>query len=444
MKRNMTLRLVLLAAVALLAGCKGMTGTESDKTQKAADEQLAREILSDPLMPKVDSLARVIVGSGLTAGDSYGEVWIRDFNTFIDLAMEVTPLQTIRQNLLTFFHFQGPEGDIPDGFIPVSEANLGYDFRYSETDPLHAAHKNTVETDQESSLIQAVCRYIRKTGDTAILDETVAGSTVRDRLAQAIDWLVQYRMVPEYGLLWGGTTADWGDVQPEHPWGVFLNEDSHPAIDIYDNAMFAIALTDFASVCRDPKPYLEQHRQIREAVRKYLWDSEKNKFHPHIYLDKGSPFPADLDEEAIYYNGGTAVAIQAGFLTEEEVKAVNEKLLENVAAAGAQSVGLTLYPCYPGSYFQNPIMADWSYQNGGDWTWFGARMIQGLTLSGVVREAYDELQPMLERVVKNNGFYEWYSVSGEPRGSGTYRGSAGELYLAMRELRTWATHVLEK
>ena len=177
-----------------------------------------------------------------------------------------------------------------------------------------------------------------------------------------------------------------------------------------------------------------------QNVRKYLWDSEKQKFRPHIYLD-GSPFPEDFDEDAIYYNGGTAVAIQAGILTRDEIAAVNAKLLENVEAAGAQSVGLTLYPCYPGEYFQNPIMASWHYQNGGDWTWFGARMIQGLCANGFVQEAYDEIGPMLDRVLANNGFFEWYSISGEPRGSGTYRGSAGQLHVAIQALRSWAESV---
>ncbi len=33
-------------------------------------------------------------------------------------------------------------------------------------EPRYAGHKNTVETDQESSLIQAVYKYIQITGDS--------------------------------------------------------------------------------------------------------------------------------------------------------------------------------------------------------------------------------------------------------------------------------------
>jgi hypothetical protein len=77
----------------------------------------------------------------------------------------------------------------------------------------------------------------------------------------------------------------------------------------------------------------------------------------------------------------------------------------------------------------------YSYQNGGDWTWFGGRMIHALIQNGFVEEAQRELEPMIQRVIDNKGFYEWYSVNNEPRGSGTYRGSAGVLSEAIWMLR---------
>ena len=73
-------------------------------------------------------------------------------------------------------------------------------------------------------------------------------------------------------------------------------------------------------------------------------------------------------------------------------------------------------------------MGEFSYRNGGDWIWFGARMIQQLIRHGYIREAYEEVKPMLDRVVENDGFYEWYTIDNEPMGSGVFRGSAGVLY----------------
>ena len=83
-------------------------------------------------------------------------------------------------------------------------------------------------------------------------------------------------------------------------------------------------------------------------------------------------------------------------------------------------------------------MQPYSYQNGGDWTWFGGRMIQVLIENGFIDEAYREMMPMISRVQENDGFYEWYSVDNKPRGSGTFRGSAGVLGRAIEMLLTWA------
>jgi hypothetical protein len=110
----------------------------------------------------------------------------------------------------------------------------------------------------------------------------------------------------------------------------------------------------------------------------------------------------------------------------------------NVKDARAQSIGLTVYPAYPDGAFMNPGMGPYQYQNGGDWTWFGARMITALVQHGYPREAYEELQPMIRRVIQNDGFYEWYTVEGEPKGAGIFRGSAGVLMEAIDALRVWA------
>ncbi len=102
------------------------------------------------------------------------------------------------------------------------------------------------------------------------------------------------------------------------------------------------------------------------------------------------------------------------------------------------SIGLTLYPAYPEGAFMNPGMGPYQYQNGGDWTWFGARMITALVQHGYVQEAYEEMQPMIRRVIQNDGFYEWYTVEGEPKGAGIFRGSAGVLMEAIDAFRDWA------
>ena len=65
-------------------------------------------------------------------------------------------------------------------------------------------------------------------------------------------------------------------------------------------------------------------------------------------------------------------------------------------------------------------------------------MIQQLIAYGYVQEAYRQLLPMIERVEANDGFFEWYTVANEPKGSGLFRGSAGVLGKAIEMLHAWA------
>ncbi len=108
-------------------------------------------------------------------------------------------------------------------------------------------------------------------------------------------------------------------------------------------------------------------------------------------------------------------------------------MIKSVKKAGAATIGLTLYLPYPEGYFFNKSMNPaYNYQNGGDWTWFGGRMIQQLIRYGFVLEAYKQAIPMMKRVKVNKGFYEWYSVDNKPSGSGTFKGEAGVLFTAIR------------
>ena len=142
-------------------------------------------------------------------------------------------------------------------------------------------------------------------------------------MEMALQFLLDHRYNEEYGLIWGATTADWGDVQPEHDWGVYLTDDTHYSLDIYDNAMMLIAIDNYISMVPEAMEKWQPIRiQISENVRKHLWDTENQKFFPHIYLN-GSPFPKDFDENQVYYHGGTAVAIEGHMATFSDVDALS-------------------------------------------------------------------------------------------------------------------------
>lgn len=155
------------------------TLTASAQTKAKIDKQLSEKIKSDSYMPFVKKKALEVMKTGVNAGDGYREVWIRDYNTFIELAAQVSKKEDIKENLLVFFRMQGDDGNIIDGYTPKEQIGAGEtDFSYSKLEPRYAAHKNTVETDQETSLVQAVYKYIKLTGDKSILTEKVDRKSV--------------------------------------------------------------------------------------------------------------------------------------------------------------------------------------------------------------------------------------------------------------------------
>lgn len=421
---------VLFLVVLVFQGCR----------QK--EKELAQQILNDQRLDSIYSMATDILKKGFNAGDGYPQVWIRDMNTFLETSMKVYSRDTIRTNLLTFLRLQQPNGEIVDGFV-LKGRNTWHDpMIYTNPDyDAHIGFKNTVETDQETSLIQAFYKYIQASGDRGILSEKIGGQTALQHLERSVEYLLKNRFSEKFGLLTGATTQDWGDVQIEGGQVVDVDSLTHWTVDIYDNAMFVIAMDNMATFyanSNEAARWTKLKEDFSANIRKYLWDSKNQKFIPHLFLD-GSPFPKDFNENEIYYHGGTAVAIEAGLLSRKEVKGANEKMLQNVKESGAPSIGMTMYPVYPLEIYPgNETCKPYIYQNGGDWDWFGGRMIQQLVRFGYVNEAYKELIPMVDRALKNKGFYEWYTRDNKPNGSPAFKGSAGVLAKAIVDLKTWA------
>ena len=93
--------LVLFASLwmANMASAANLTDTNSTP---GLERQLAERILADQTLRDVHQRARTLLKSGLNAGSGYGEVWIRDLNTFIEVALEVNEPARFREALMTF------------------------------------------------------------------------------------------------------------------------------------------------------------------------------------------------------------------------------------------------------------------------------------------------------------------------------------------------------
>ena len=224
-------------------------------------------------------------------------------------------------------------------------------------------------------MILAIARYIETTGDTQILYEVKNGKTVLERCEMALNFLNENMYSEEYGLLIGATTIDWTDVQPESPWGVFITEDTHWCIDVYDNALYVLAINKYLEWIKDDDEkynfWSNEKQEIVANVKKHLWDEKNQKFIPHIYLED-SPF-SGFNEDEIFYLGGTVYAILAGVLNESEIEASFNKMLEIKELSGSMTVAIINYPPYPLGSFYNNGAEPYTYVNAADWTWWGGR-----------------------------------------------------------------------
>jgi hypothetical protein len=183
--QNSMIRFLLFMLPFTILSCNDM------KSGKATAE-LTGKILQEASFDFVKNKAIEIVKTGFNAGDGYGEVWIRDYNTFIELSVEVFPDEEIQENLLVFFRMQSEDGNIMDGFIPKTKiTGHGYDYIYSDLEPRYAGHKNTVETDQEASLTPierfwAGCRLAKANEHPALVGLFLYGNRLNRALQQEL------------------------------------------------------------------------------------------------------------------------------------------------------------------------------------------------------------------------------------------------------------------
>lgn len=424
------------------------------------DPDIREAVLEDSRLDECRAMAITCLSGGLNAGSHFHEVWIRDLNSFLVPALEAVPPAQVREALLAFLHFQGEDGNIPDGVVAEKKHDAYYkNFLRAESLPGRMAMKNNVSADQESSFVQAIARYVTTTGDRRILEEVVKGRRCLDRALDAMDFLWNCRWSEAHGLICNAATIDWHDVQPEDAHGLEMDENTHRAVGVYSNALALLALDDlFALDCLDAETtakWRQRRDALAKSIREVLWDDARGKFVPHRYLEEGSPFPAELDEDVIFFPLGTALAVRAGILSKDEIAHSWAGTLEAVRRAGAASIGFSPWPPYPAGCYAAKGIQPWGYANGGDWTWWGAQTAAAYAGVGYRAEAYEALLPMVERVLRDREFFEWYDRDNVPagkvkdpspelagqgwgalaKGAAQFRGAAGALVIAIDLLR---------
>jgi len=101
--------------------CFGMSCSWNNYPKKV----LANQILNDSSLTIVDTMARNILKKGFNAGSGYSQVWARDLNTFVEIALETANPKDIRGAILVFFALQQPNHEIIDGYVLNKDFNWG-------------------------------------------------------------------------------------------------------------------------------------------------------------------------------------------------------------------------------------------------------------------------------------------------------------------------------
>jgi hypothetical protein len=358
---------------------------------------------------------------GFTAGAGYPQVWLRDAATIIPASRYYYPESFLTSWIEEHLACQKPDGSLEDWI-----------------DGQGRSDKNTVETDQEASAVQSTYQVFLLKG-TAWLEKKVAGEAILDRLEKAVAYLFESRFDREHGLITGAHTADWGDVDPEDPdqKAIYVDERTRWTADIYDQSMVYEACRRLASMFaaigkRERQDYwLDKAASLQDAANRFLWQEERGFYKVHIHLD---PYPHDFNEDDMFAMGGNTQAIIAGLADAGKATRIIQTALERQEAFGISTISGSLLPPYPAGFFKHPAMDEpYEYQNGGQWDWFGGRLVLAMFENGFSVAAREKLIEIAAKNILNGSLFEWDTKEGIGRGSDDYAGSAGSLARALYE-----------
>jgi hypothetical protein len=359
--------------------------------------------------------------SGFSPGTDYPQIWLRDANTILPASRFFYDTRYLSSWLEEHLAFQQVTGSL-----------------YDWIDAQGGSDKNTTETDQEASAVQAAYQIYQVLGPDW-LQKDIQGMTILQRLDRALGYILENRTgsVEDSTLISGAHTADWGDVDlvDSGEKAVYTDDRTFWTVDIYDQSMFYQACL-FLSEMLDAAGNTDRSsfwdvtaQQLKEASQRLLWQPDKGFFRVHEHL---TALKHEFAEEDIFAMGGNTQAILSGLATAEQARSIIETALERQKSFNISTISGTLLPPYPAGTFKHPLLANpFIYQNGAQWDWFGGKIIFAMFTQGFSRQAKSKLLEVIHKNLANGGFFEWDSRAGTGQGSDTFCGGAGSLALAV-------------
>jgi hypothetical protein len=359
--------------------------------------------------------------SGFAAGTNYPQIWLRDANTIIPASRYFYDKTYLTSWLEEHLAFQKEDGSLEDWIDSQGKSD-----------------KNTTETDQESSAVQAAFQVYEMLGPKW-LEKTISGEKIINRLEQALLYVLQKQWNEERRLVVGAHTADWGDVDmvDTDQQAIYVDSCTHWTADIYDQSMFYQACLNLAEMMdalgetKRASFWRDKAQLIKDNTNRWLWQEDKGFYRVHIHLDDLTHM---FDEDDLFAMGGNIQAVISGLADEEKSGRIIQEALRRQEEFQVSTISGTLLPPYPKGFFKHPLLDDpYEYQNGAQWDWFGGRLIYAMFENGFIDLAKEKLLEIISKNVKNRGFFEWDSREGVGMGSDFYAGSAGSMGKALFE-----------
>ena len=379
---------------------------------------------------------------GFRPGKLYQEMYVRDIAWGMETVQYYYPDEYLREPIEAFLRRQytdetaSLDGDYDvlagSGSIGGIITTVGF------------SNKQTITSDEESSLIHAAYVYYTMSHDVAWLQSLIANRTVVERLNLAADWLKRHRFDPESRLFWRGHTVDWGDVKFEESTNYtdYDPAQDHLTVSIYDQALAYMALTELAEMnaavgdVARAEEWRGKAQALKEQTNARLWQAGKGFYRTHLHV---TPLEHDFDESAMV-SISNALAIYAGLTDFDQSQAILRNLERVRLETVADKPGLSIYPYYPNQwpdlFFDYLGMGYGNYQNGGVWDWWGGVQIKMEFTKGFASQGTEHLLQVANDWHKHPGnIIEWQS-STDPEhheGSHYYSAAAGTMGSAIIE-----------
>jgi len=379
---------------------------------------------------------------GFGAGTIYPQIWIRDSATLLPLTRWHYDGAHLASWLEEHLAHQNADGSLHDWVAAGDVARFQADApraREVHRGPgvVLAADRNTTETDQESSAVDAARIAFDASRDAAWLRKPIAGRTVLERLDAALTFVAERRMAD--GLVTAAFTADWGDVSPVYAdQRVIYLDDATPVVgSLYASALYTRAtraLSEMYAAAGDAAGsarWAARSLAVAAAVNRRLWQPERGFYRLHVPVTS-PPGWAPPDNRDIFALGGNALAALHGVAGESRLERIVAAAESRRRQHGLTTIGGVLLPPYPAGFFRHPILREpFTYQNGGQWDWWAGRFVLAEFEGGQAVRAMEHLRELAARAVAAGGLHEWSDRNGRGRGSARYAGSAGALGAAV-------------